>query len=39
VEAFAFLAAAAMGGYVASLAALTKLAEKKKETLIEALCR
>ena len=39
VEAFVFLAAAAMGGYVASLAALTKLAEKKKETLIEALCR
>ena len=39
VEAFAFLAAAAMGGYVASLAALTKLAEKKRETLIEALCR
>jgi hypothetical protein len=39
VEAFAFLAVAAMGGYVASLASLTKLAEKKKETLIEALCR
>jgi len=38
-EAFAFLAAAAVCGYVASLDALTKLAEKKKETLIEALCR
>jgi hypothetical protein len=39
VEAFVFLAVAAMGGYVASLTSLTKLAEKKKETLIEALCR
>jgi hypothetical protein len=38
-EAFAFLAAAAVGGYVASLDALSKLAERKKETLIEALCR
>lgn len=38
-EAFAVLAAAAVGGYVASLDALTQLAEKKKETLIEALCR
>jgi len=38
-EAFAFLAAAALGGYFASLDALTHLAEKKKETLIEALCR
>jgi len=38
-EAFAFLAAAAVGGYFASLDALTHLAEKKKETLIEALCR
>jgi len=38
-EAFLFLAAAAVGGYFASLDALTKLAEKKKETLIEALCR
>jgi len=38
-EAFAILAAAAVGGYVASLDALTQLAEKKKETLIEALCR
>lgn len=38
-EAFAFLAAAAVGGYFASLDVLTKLAEKKKEVLIEALCR
>jgi len=38
-EAFVFLAAAAVGGYFASLDALTKLAEKKKELLIEALCR
>jgi ABC-2 type transport system permease protein len=38
-EAFAVLAAAAVGGYFASLDALTQLAEKKKETLIEALCR
>jgi ABC-2 type transport system permease protein len=38
-EAFAFLAAAAIGGYFASLHALTELAEKKKESLIEALCR
>ncbi len=38
-EAFIFLAAAAVGGYFASLDALTKLAEKKKELLIEALCR
>ena len=38
-EAFAFLAAAAVGGYFASLEALTQLAEKKKEVLIEALCR
>jgi hypothetical protein len=38
-EAFALLAAAAVGGYVASLDPLTQLAEKKKETLIEALCR
>jgi hypothetical protein len=38
-EAFAVLAAAAVGGYVASLDPLTQLAEKKKETLIEALCR
>jgi hypothetical protein len=38
-KAFALLAAAAGGGYVASLDALTTYAEKKKETLIEALCR
>ena len=38
-EAFAFLAAAAVGGYFASLDGLTRLAEKKKEVLIEALCR
>jgi hypothetical protein len=38
-EAFAFLAAAAVGGYVASLDTLTRLAEEKKEILIEALCR
>ncbi len=38
-EAFAFLAAAAVGGYFASLDALTALAEKKKEALIDALCR
>jgi ABC-2 type transport system permease protein len=38
-EAFVFLAAAAVGGYFASLHALTRLAEEKKEVLIEALCR
>ena len=38
-EAFVFLAAVAVGGYFASLDALSKLAEKKKEVLIEALCR
>ena len=38
-EAFVFLAGAAVGGYVASLDVLTQLAEKKKEVLIEALCR
>ena len=38
-KAFAFLAAAAIGGYVASLDALTGYAERKKEKLIEALCR
>ncbi len=38
-EAFAGLAAAALAGYFASLDALSLLAEKKKETLIEALCR
>jgi ABC-2 type transport system permease protein len=38
-EAFAALAAAALGGYFSSLDALTRFAEKKKESLIEALCR
>jgi ABC-2 type transport system permease protein len=38
-EAFALLAAAAVGGYFASLDALSLLAEKRKEVLIEALCR
>lgn len=38
-ETFAFLAAVAVGGYVASLDHLTELAERKKESLIETLCR
>lgn len=38
-EAFVFLAAAAVGGYFSSLDAFTQLAEKRKENLIEALCR
>lgn len=38
-EAFALLAAAAIAGYVASLDPLSQLAEKKKETLVEALSR
>jgi ABC-2 type transport system permease protein len=38
-EAFVFLAAAAVAGYFASLDSLSTLAEKKKEALIEALCR
>ena len=38
-EAFAGLATAALAGYFASLDGLTQLAEKKKEILIEALCR
>jgi hypothetical protein len=38
-EAFGFLAAAAVAGYFASLDALSHLAEKKKEVLIEALLR
>jgi len=38
-EAFVLLAVVAVGGYFASLDALTQLAEKRKETLIEALCR
>jgi hypothetical protein len=37
--AFAGLAAASLAGYFASLDALTLLAERKKEVLIEALCR
>ena len=36
---FVLLSIAALGGYVASLDALTNLAEKKKETLVAALCR
>jgi len=36
---FAALTAAALGGYVSSLDALARLAEKKKELLIETLCR
>jgi len=38
-EAFALLAAAAVAGYFASLDALSRVAEEKKEVLIEALCR
>lgn len=38
-EAFALLAAAAVGGYFASLDPLSRVAEEKKEVLIEALCR
>jgi ABC-2 type transport system permease protein len=38
-EGFAFLGAAALSGYFASLQPLSELAEKKKEVLIEALCR
>lgn len=37
--AFAGLTAAAVGGYVASLPAMNRLAEEKKELLIETLCR
>jgi ABC-2 type transport system permease protein len=37
--AFAALTAAAAGGYVASLEAMNRLAEEKKELLIETLCR
>jgi hypothetical protein len=39
VALFAGLTAAAVGGYVASLEPLGRLAEKKKEVLIETLCR
>ena len=38
-EIFTLLAAAAVGGYLSSLDAFTELAEKKKEVLIDALCR
>jgi ABC-2 type transport system permease protein len=38
-EVFAGLAAASMAGYFAALDPLTKLAEEKKEVLIEALCK
>jgi hypothetical protein len=38
-EAFVLLTAAAAAGYIASLDPLSRFAEKKKETLIEALCR
>jgi hypothetical protein len=38
-EVFAGLSLAAAGGYFASLDALSNLAEKKKERLMEALCR
>ena len=38
-EAFAFLSIAAVAGYLASLNALGNLAERKKEGIIEALCR
>jgi ABC-2 type transport system permease protein len=37
--AFILLAAAAVAGYFSSLDALTRLAEEKKEALMEALCR
>ena len=36
---FAALTTAAMGGYFASLDPLSRLAEEKKELLIETLCR
>jgi ABC-2 type transport system permease protein len=39
VGVFLLLAGAAIGGYVASLDALSDLAEKKREVLIDALCR
>jgi hypothetical protein len=38
-KAFVLLVAAAVGGYFASLDALTAYAERKKEKLIEALCK
>jgi hypothetical protein len=39
VEGFLLLSAAAVAGYQAALEPLTKYAEKKKESLIETLCR
>jgi ABC-2 type transport system permease protein len=39
LEIFLFLAMAAVGGYVASLDPLTKLAEKKKEAMLEILMK
>jgi len=39
VGVFAALTAAALGGYVSSLDTLSRLAEKKRERLIEELCR
>ena len=39
VGVFAALTAAALGGYVSSLDGLSRLAEKKRERLIEELCR
>jgi hypothetical protein len=38
-EVFALLAAAAVGGYFASLDSLSRVAEAKKDVLIEALCK
>ncbi len=38
-ESFAFLAAAALGGYFASLQPLNDFAQERKELLMEALCR
>ncbi len=38
-EVFAFLAAAAIAGYISALEPLARLAERKKETLIDALSR
>jgi len=38
-EIFLFLSAAAVGGYIASLDAMTRLAERKKESLLETLCK
>lgn len=38
-EIFSFLAAAALAGYIASLDEFTRLAERKKEVLLEAMCR